>query len=104
MNTNDITYPFLIGLIPITLMSYTSHIKCNSSLEEYNDPIYKTKKTDYKTPPDLYLGDTQSEIMPIEHNNESVILKDFISHITENSKEMDPEFSKFIDDNFWDLV
>ncbi len=32
------------------------------------------------------------------------ILENFVKSITINTKELDPDFSKFVDDNFWDLV
>jgi phosphoribosylformylglycinamidine (FGAM) synthase PurS component len=46
-----------------------------------------------------YLNEQQAK--DIEQFN---IIQSFALNLAENTKDLDPEFSKVVDDHFWDLV
>lgn len=54
---------------------------------------------------DKYTSDCINSIQSISYvDRDDEILDDFVKNITVNTKELDPDFSKFVDDNFWNLV
>jgi hypothetical protein len=48
-------------------------------------------------------GNNKVEVQPYETDMPE-ILSNFVDNILSNTKPLDPDFSKLVDDNFWDLV
>ena len=54
---------------------------------------------------DEYISDSINDIQSISYEDkDNEILTNFVKSITAKSNELDSDFSKFVDDNFWDLV
>jgi hypothetical protein len=59
----------------------------------------KQKKERYSTPANYY--ESKRHKKAVQLNQE---LNKVASSILKNTKDLDPEFSKTVDENFWDLV
>lgn len=52
-----------------------------------------------------FTSDCINDIQSISYvDSDEEILANFVKNIIVNTKELDADFSKFVDDNFWDLV
>ena len=40
----------------------------------------------------------------MDYKNDEKILNDFVSYFMENSTTINSEFSKFVNDNFWNMI
>jgi hypothetical protein len=77
------------------------------SLDYYvGNKIQKKPISLMPTPPiNEYTSDYINNIQPISYiDRDEDVLMNFVGSIIVNTKNLDSDFSKFVDDNFWDLV
>ncbi len=107
MNKNYITVPLLCAL-PIT--GCTTQIIPQEQIDLYKE-YYQTKTKSTGISQGLKetfhyqnFGENNISLNSDYREKDKDIFEDFIKDITERAKRLEPEFSKIIDENFWDLV
>lgn len=87
-------------------------VTAGAQLNDYTDPIeYNVGDFAFEGPLDsLGINSSYNEMTAFTalkenpEKSDKELLNDFVSSILDECKSLDPEFSKLIDDNFWDLI
>lgn len=107
MSKNYITVSLLCALSVVEL---TNQVSPKSSFDLYADN-HQLQKYSVQSSEMFshslkfqYNGENSISVNCNYGENDKDVLEQFVNEIIENSKLLEPEFSKIIDDNFWDLV
>ncbi len=106
MSKNYITVTVFAGLLAGSCNA-NNVFASDVSIDYYvhNKISHKCKNVMPMSKIDKYTSDCINNIQSIHYvDSDEEILENFVKSITINTKELDPDFSKFVDDNFWNLV
>ncbi len=106
MSKNYITVTMFAGLLAGSC-NVNNVFASDVSIDYYvhNKISYKYRDVMPISEIDKYTSDCINDIQSISYvDSDEEILANFVKNITVNTKELDADFSKFVDDNFWDLV
>ncbi|MBS1438232.1 MAG: hypothetical protein HP007_10765 [Bacteroides sp.] len=102
INIHSIAYIFMSG----------AFVTAGAQLNDYADPIeYNVGDFSFEDQMDsLGLNSSYNEMTTFtalkenQEKPEKELLNNFVSSILNECKSLEPEYSKLIDDNFWDLI
>lgn len=75
-----------------------------NELSDYETDGFAYNTDDVLIVPDSSINEIQFQMADKALLSDKQVLDEFIGEILSNCKSMKPEFSKLVDDNFWDLI